>query len=232
MIKTKKNARHKISAIIFDMDGLLIDSEPLWHTAEIETAKLVGINLTRESCLETTGLRVDEVVGHWFRKQPWENISKKEISDEIVKKVISLITEKGREKEGARQALEFAKKKNLKIALASSSSMAIINAVIKKLSFENFFDETYSAEFEKYGKPHPGVYLTAMKRLNELPENCLAVEDSLNGLLSAKAAKIKCVCVPDQSIAPNPKLFNADFILPSLLDFNEEFWNNCASINS
>jgi len=77
--------KNMIKGVIFDMDGLLIDSEPLWQEAEIETFTRVGVPLTREMTRETMGLRVDEVVEHWFSRYPWEEPSKKEIESKVVK---------------------------------------------------------------------------------------------------------------------------------------------------
>jgi len=83
-----------IEAVIFDMDGLLIDSEPLWQEAQFDAFKKVGIKLNKELCLQTMGWRVDKVVEHWHNKYPWENYTKKEIEDGISKNVVSLIRKK------------------------------------------------------------------------------------------------------------------------------------------
>jgi sugar-phosphatase len=217
-----------IKAVIFDMDGLLINSEPLWWEAEIETAKMVGLNLDKTQVLETTGLRVDKIVDHWFHKKPWTKPPRKEVEDALVADLISRVKARGAEMPGARQVLEMVKKKNVKMALASSSLMTIIDAATKKLGIRKYFDELYSAEFEEHGKPHPGVYMTVAKMLDVAPEQCLALEDSFNGVLAAKAARMKCVCVPEKDHLKNPKLAIADFVLPSLLDFKEESWEKLA----
>lgn len=213
-----------IKAVIFNMDGLLIDSEPLWHEAETETAKTVGLNLTKAECLETTGLKVDKIVDHWFNKKPWAKSSKKEVEDVLVRNLISRVQKEGVEKPGARKILEMMKRKNVKLALASSSLMSIIDAVMEKLGLRKYFDVVYSAEFEEHGKPHPGVYITTAKMLDVAPEFCLAFEDSFNGILSAKSARMKCICIPDESIAGDPKLAIADLVLSSLSDFMEKDW--------
>lgn len=210
------------------MDGLLIDSEPLWWEAEIEVARTVGVNLTKEQTLETTGLKVNKIVDHWFNIKPWTTPSKKEVEDTLVKNLIARVKEKGKEKAGATQILELMKRKNVKMALASSSLMSIINAAVEKLGIREYFDAIYSAEFEEHGKPHPGAYLTTAKILDVAPEQCLAFDDSFNGLLSAKSARMKCVCVPDEMFSDHPKLAIADLILPSLLDFGEKEWEKLA----
>jgi sugar-phosphatase len=215
-----------IEAVIFDMDGLLIDSEPLWQEAEIFSFQRVGIELDNKMCLETMGLRVDQVVDYWNYKFPGKVKDKDSLVKDIMGGVISLVIEKGKPREGVNEILEFMKGQNVKMAIASSSQLILIKTVVKKFGIDKYFDEFYSAEMEEYGKPHPGVYITTAKVLDVVPERCLALEDSFNGLLSAKAARMKCICVPDESIKQSPKLVIADLVLNSLADFNEEYWNN------
>ena len=73
------------------MDGLIINSEPLWKTAEIESFKEIGVDFTMEMCAQTTGMRIDEVVNFWWNKLKWENFTQKDIVNSIEKKIINLI---------------------------------------------------------------------------------------------------------------------------------------------
>ncbi len=216
-----------IQAIIFDMDGLLIDSEPLWQEAEKNIFSTVWVDLDDEQVAYTTGLRVDEVVGYWFHREPWEESIKTKIqlAEEIVEEVKRLIREKGQAKIWVSQIISFLSQKQLPIAIASSSEYSIIYAVTKKLWIEDHFDLIYSAEEEKYGKPHPWVYISTCEKLWVLPENTITFEDSFNGVLSAKSAKIKCIAVPEEVNTRNPKFVIADMILHSLEEFWEEQWN-------
>ena len=213
-----------IKGVIFDMDGLLINSEPLWYETKISVFGQVGIHLTVDLCRQTSGLRLDDIVGYWYAKKPWQTPSKDEVGRQLIEKVIELVATKGEKMPGVDYVLDFVKEKGVKIALASSSPMRLIEAAVKGLQLENCFDGVCSAEFEKHGKPHPAVYLKAAKTLKLPPSQCLAFEDSPNGLLSAKSAKMKCVCVPDKSHKDDPRLKIADVILPSLSEFNEELW--------
>ncbi len=219
-----------IEAVIFDLDGLLIDSEPLWQEAEILVFAQVNILLTIELCLKTKGLRVDEVVDYWYQQYPWNNLSKSEVEELIVSKVIELIHLKGKALPGVDNALCLVKSKNVKIALASSSSTRIIQAALQRLNLADVFTQIYSAESEILGKPHPGVYLTTANKLNVLPQSCLALEDSLNGVLAAKAAQMKCIAIPEVAQQNNLKFAIADRILPSLEAFDEIVWNNLAGV--
>lgn len=225
------------------MDGLLIDSEPLWQEAEILIFQRVNIMLTRELCLQTKGLRIDEVVNYWYQKYPWTNLTKKEVEELIIAKVIELIHLKGKPLAGVDKAISFVRQKQVKlaralyreetslpslvkIALASSSATIIIQAALQKLNLTDVFTQIYSAETELFGKPHPGVYLTTANKLNVLPQECLALEDSLNGVLAAKAAQMKCIAIPEPLQYDNPKFAIADITLKSLEQLNDEVWNS------
>jgi mannitol-1-/sugar-/sorbitol-6-/2-deoxyglucose-6-phosphatase len=213
-----------IKAVIFDMDGLLIDSEPLWQEAEILIFKQVSIALTPELCLQTKGLRIDEVVNYWYQRYPWTNLSLLEVENLIVAKVIELIHLKSEPLPGVKETIAFVQQKQVKIALASSSATIIIQAALQTLNLTDTFTQIYSAESELLGKPHPGVYLTTASKLNVFPQECLALEDSLNGVLAAKAAQMKCIAVPDPSEYHNPQFAIADVTLKSLAEFNEDIW--------
>ena len=205
------------------MDGLLIDSEPLWEEAEIKTFREVGVPLTKEKTKETMGLRVDEVVEHWFSRYPWKSPSKKEVEAKVVKRVIELIQKRGEAQKGVERIMRLFANKKISMAIASSSQTEIINAVLDKLSIQKYFKVVHSAKHEPYGKPHPGVYLTTAKKLHVEPEFCLAFEDSPNGVLSAKAAKMKCIAVPDSAMKNNKIFSIADMALDSLQDFRLEY---------
>lgn len=215
-----------IEAVIFDLDGLLIDSEPLWQEAEILVFKQVNILLTSELCLQTKGLRIDEVVDYWYQRYPWTNFTKLEVEELIVNKVIELILSKGQPLPGVERAIAFVQSKDVKIALASSSAMRIIQAALQRLNLTEVFKEIYSAESEVLGKPHPGVYLTTAKKLDVTPQSCLALEDSLNGVLAAKAAQMKCIAIPEAIQLSNPKFAIADAALRSLKELSNVVWNN------
>lgn len=213
-----------VKAVIYDMDGLIIDSEPLWQEAEISVFKSIKINLAREDCMKVMGMRTDEVVDYWFRRFPWEGPSKAEITSEIIRQLIRLIKEKGELMEGVKESLAFARSKDVKIALASSSPYEIINTVLEKFGLREEFEEIYSAQEEEYGKPHPAVYISAAKRLNVAPAECLAIEDSFNGVLAAKAAKMKCIAIPYEGVRHDRRFIIADVALDSLMQIDSDVW--------
>lgn len=213
-----------IEAVIFDMDGVLIDSEPFWQESEVDAFARVGLGLTREMCVQTMGLRVDEVVDYWRRRHAWEGVPSAELEDAIIGGVEERILSKGEAKEGVALALDFFRSRGVKVALASSSAYRLIRAVTERFRLTDKFDCVYSAEEEEYGKPHPGVYLTTARRLDVSPSSCLAVEDSFNGVLAAKAARMKCIAIPEEGARRDPRFSIADVMLGSLGEIDEETW--------
>jgi mannitol-1-/sugar-/sorbitol-6-/2-deoxyglucose-6-phosphatase len=213
-----------IKAVIYDMDGILIDSEPLWRRAEIGVFRQVDVHLSEDMCRQTTGLRMDEVVEYWYRRFPWRGASKKQIEERIYTEVIRLVKEEGVTKEGVYASLVFMRGQQVKVALASTSDMALIHAVLEKLCLKDFFDVIHSAEFEVYGKPHPAVYLSTASLLGVEASACLAIEDSINGMIAAKAAQMKLIAIPDPLLAGDKRLGIADVVLSSLLAIDQELW--------
>jgi len=215
-----------IKAVIFDMDGLLLDSEPFWKEAEIMVFNEIGVPLTSEMCDTTVGIRVEEVTAHWYKIYGWDESKQgntiNEVSGRVINEVIKLINKKAVPFDGADYIIDFFKTKNIKTAVASSSSMKIINAVTGKFGIKDKFDIIHSAEQEEFGKLNPAVYLSTAKLLGELPEKCLAFEDSYNGLVSAKNAGMKTVVIPENRFYTDPRFGIADLKLSSLLDFTEE----------
>jgi len=215
-----------IKAVIFDMDGLLIDSEPFWRKADIDIFGTMGITLTEEDCATTAGMRVDEVVRHWAIKNPDVKISEKKIEKEIIEYVGNLIDKKGVAMNGATSVISFFKNKNIQLALASASSSYLINKVLVRLKLASEFSVIKSAEFMAYGKPHPEIFLETAKELNIRPEACLVFEDSVFGVIAAKAAKMQVVAVPDKENFNKNGYSIADLKLKSLDDFSNKTWND------
>ena len=124
--------------------------------------------------------------------------------------------------EGVNYIFEFFKQRHFHIGLASSSPKALINVVIEKLQIGDFIEANTSAEFLKYGKPHPQVYLDCAALLNVQPTQCVCFEDSFNGLIAAKAARMKCVAIPDKHFAGQLRWNAADLTLSALTQFDEK----------
>jgi sugar-phosphatase len=209
-----------MNAAIFDMDGLLIDSEPLWQEAEITVFRSVGVMLTRELCRETMGLRLDEVVSYWYGRFPWRGASLKAVEEKILAVVGRLVIERGKPMPGVREVVDVLRAANYELAVASSSPMSLIEASLKKFGFTEYFSVLHSADAEEEGKPHPGVYISTISRLGASPGDCVAFEDSVVGVHAAKAAGTRVIAVPDAANARDPGFAKADVVLSSLTDFS------------
>lgn len=209
----------KLAAVLFDMDGVLIDSEPFWRQAEMEVFASVGLYLSEDDCRQTTGLRIDEVVALRHGEHGWAAPSCQEVAEAIVARVIQLVKSQGTPLTGVGAALEAARASGLPMAIASSSSYALIDATLEALNLGDYFPVRHSAQDEPLGKPHPGVYLRAAEKLGVAACRCLAVEDSLNGLVAAKSARMRAVVVPDRCQPRDPRFCLADAQLETLLEF-------------
>ncbi len=201
----------KFEAVIFDMDGVLIDSEPIWKVAMEQAFHSVGCKLTREDFQKTVGLRIDEVISYWYKIAPWEIETEKEVEQLIIQKMVALLSESAKPLIGVVETLKYLKEKGIKIGLATSSYRILVDTIINTCSLKDYFDVLHTAEEEEYGKPHPAVYLSAAKMLEVNPLQCLVIEDSINGVISGKAARMEVVCIPEKTHHPNPKLMLADY---------------------
>ena len=209
-------------AVIFDMDGLLIDSEPLWRRAEREVFAGVGLDLSDADCEQTTGLRTDDLVGFWFDRRPWSGPSQEHVGAAINARAVELISELGTPMPGAVAAVERARSAGLAVGLASSSFHELIDAVIRKLGLDGVFMVTASAVDEEAGKPDPAVYLTAARRLGLPARHCVAVEDSAVGVRSAVAAGMRVIAVPTPRHFELPAFDRTDLKLHSLEEFTAD----------
>lgn len=214
-----------LAAALFDLDGLLVDSEPLWQEAEISVFGSLGFPMTNAMCGQTTGLRIDEAVEYWHARFGWQGKSNADVVAAILDTLEVLIDEKARPMAGVEEAIQFFTRKNLRIGLASSSPTRILQRTLRHLGLTDAFAVVQSAESLPYGKPHPAVYLEAAAAIGAKPVHCVAIEDSFNGLLAAKSARMKTVAVPEPAHFTQTKYDIADVKLPSLLMLAEEHWH-------
>jgi beta-phosphoglucomutase-like phosphatase (HAD superfamily) len=213
-----------LRAAIFDLDGLLVHSEPLWREAERRIFSALGLVLSEEDLAQTTGIRLDEVVRIRYREQPWSGPGLAEVAESILEELESLVRARGQAMPGAEQAVHFFVERNIPLGLASSSPLRIIKAQLEHISLLEAFDCIHSAEREVLGKPYPGVYLRTAESLQVPARECLAFEDSLPGLIAAKAASMKAVAVPEPHFATHPGMGIADRQLRSLEEWDAALW--------
>ena len=204
-----------LRATLFDMDGLLFDTEVLWLEAEVEVFGRLGVPIDEAKDRMTKGVYIDKVVADWRALFPWEGPSNDEVVAMLIERVTELVTQKGRIMPGAVRALDMASERG-PIALASSTPLVLIHRILNHFNLASRFATIHSAEFEPYAKPHPGVFLTAAASLNVAPEHCLVLEDSAFGVLAAKSALMTVVAVPTPLDSVLPTFALADLVLASL----------------
>ena len=209
-----------ITTVIFDMDGLLLDTEPLWGVSMLRVAEKHGIPITAERFKETTGLRIYEVTDHWAIHYPWEGNTPKQIADEILDDIIASSKKAATVLKGVEKTLQLLKANNYKIGLASSSPKHMIDELVNHFGLTKYFDVITSADVVEMGKPHPGVFLHCAAELGSKMVDCLVLEDSVNGMIAGKAARMKVVVVPDELHYADPRFSLADLKLHSLEEFD------------
>lgn len=213
------------------MDGLLIDSEPLWRKAHVDAVREQGsdIVITKDDVRAMTGRRTSEVVEHWREKYGLHHIAGEELAASVVAKVIDSIKLSGQAFVGVPEIMEMFKEHNIPITLASSSSPDVIEAVINKLGINQYIKLAYSAIHEEFGKPHPAVFLTTAQKMGVKPADCIVFEDSINGVKAAVAADMKCVAIPERPYDPED-FRQASVLVDSLQQVDwlliESLWRN------
>ncbi|MGL4035464.1 hexitol phosphatase HxpB [Kosakonia cowanii] len=211
------SAPRQTVAAIFDMDGLLIDSEPLWDRAELEVISSLGVDITRRGELpDTLGLRIDMVVDLWYAQQPWSGPSRQEVTARIIERAIALVEAERPLLPGVREALALCKANGLRVGLASASPLHMLEKVLAMFVLRDSFDALASAESLPYSKPHPQVYLDCAAKLGVDPLACVALEDSVNGMIASKAARMRSIVVPDEEHRADPRYVLANVKLDSL----------------
>ncbi len=212
-----------VTSVVLDMDGLLIDTEPVWRDAEAAVFAVLGVELTEAELIETTGLTIGEVVAAWRPRicdGQVPRLTDAGIADQITDRVVAHVRAAGHAMPGVPAAVRLFERLGLRLAIASSSPLRLIDAVCDRLGLQAI-SVRCSALGEARGKPAPDVYLTAARRLGAAPGGCLAIEDSPHGIAAAKAAGMRCLAVPDPLLATDPRYRDADMILPTLTLLDE-----------
>lgn len=205
-----------IKAVIFDMDGVIINSEPLWQIAEKNIFSKLGIPVSEKEIKESSALTVIELCEMFYKKYPWGDKDFKKIEELIVNEVIQLIKTNHTEIPGVKNILKFFRKRDYKIALASNSSHNLIEVVLKKVGVKEYFDFIVSASDLSRGKPDPEIYTFTAKSLGISPERCLVVEDSIVGVVAAKNAGMTVIAIPSNEDFDSKDFDLADLKIPSL----------------
>ena len=187
------------------MDGLLIDSEPLWLQAELDVFGALGLDLSDRHKLPDTRAAHRSGGENVVPAMPWQGVSLDEVSARIIERAIELVHKTRPLLPGVRQALELCREQGLNIGLASASPLHMQQQVLKMFDLEAYFDQLVSAEYLPYSKPHPEVYLIAAERLGSDPLRCITLEDSFNGMIATKAARMRSIVIPAAEYRHDPR---------------------------
>ena len=208
-----------IEAVVFDLDGVIVQSEELWDAARRELAAEHGIDWPEGATDAMMGMSSKE----WSR-YVHDEVGVPDPPEEINRKVLAWVEKRYREKlpwiPGAREAVKRIGAE-FPLGLATSSNREIIDIVVEVGGFEDLLKVTVSSEEVERGKPAPDVYLETTRRMGVDPQRTAAVEDSTNGLLAAKAAGMRVIAIPNDAHPPAEEgLAAADVVLSSIEDLN------------
>ena len=187
------------SAIIFDMDGLLVDSEPVWHEVEVDLIESFGYVYSDEVRSMGIGMRVDEFAAILQQHYPKLGDSAAAIESAITERCWRCRPSESRRARAPMKSYATPPQRNIPRAIASSSSQIVIEHFVRLMGWAELIPKRYSAQFMARGKPAPDIYLHAAEQLGLPPQSCLALEDSRAGTLAALAAGMTCFTVPDLS---------------------------------
>ncbi len=186
-----------MKAVVFDMDGVLFDTESVCMKAWDYAGEVMGVGKAGYMVLKTLGMNADKAVeiiktefGAGFDAVKFKQIGKNYSYDYFNTYGVP-------EKPGLYEILDYLKNKGYKIALASSTSSQSVHHHLKEKDIEKYFDAVICGDMVEKSKPEPDIYLKACAQLNENPDNCIAIEDSKNGILSAHRAGLQVIMVPD-----------------------------------
>lgn len=217
-------------AAIFDLDGLLIDSEPFWQRAEKAVFGSLGVPVTSEESAYTSRLSTAAVARYWFNKSPWKERTLEEAEQDVIDHVRQLVRQEAMPMPGVRKVLEICRNRGLKIGLATNSPPELIPEILRKIGIEHYFDATASSVHEPAAKPEPYVYLTVAGKLNTPPHRCIAFEDSVSGMRAAIKAGMTTIVIPDATSYSRSEFETADIRLRSLQEFSAEHFHKIQSL--
>jgi len=212
----------QVKAVIFDMDGVLIDSEKFWKQAESEVFSSLGVKVLDEFTALTKSMTTKEVTRFWYKRFPWSGLTLQAVEEQVVRRVMELIKTENCEMKGIKTFIESLHGSGFKIGLATNSPSIIIPVVLNKLGIAHYFSAVTSADEVPRGKPDPAVYELTANKLQVDPTLCIAIEDSPSGILAAKSAGMKAAAY----IVKNTFVYEADLIMNAFNNQNRSQLTN------
>ncbi len=208
-----------IKAVIFDMDGVIVDSEQIWDDAEKQVFSSYGIDITEADQLKTRNMNMQQVSKYWS-SQAQTPFSMEVSEQRVIKQVCQMIEQTPVAMQGALNLLEQIHKMNIPIGLATNAPKPVCHTVLQCLQIETYFSSVQTADDVINTKPHPEIYLKSADKLKVDPQHCLVFEDSPTGVKAAHAAGMKVIYVNPRRIAEASIISNIHFAIRSLEQFS------------
>lgn len=206
-------------AVIFDMDGVIINSEEIWDIANKEFFKEHGGEFTEEMRVTIMGTRVDFWTQYFINLLNLEaEWTRDKVAQRLFNRIHGLYETDVKLMPGYTELMNKIKTTDIKRGLATGSGPNFISLVLNRFNLHDDFEVTVSVNEVEEGKPSPAVYLKTAELLGVDPTLCVGIEDSPNGTLSVKAAHMKCIAVPDPFLTKHPAFAQADIVRQSLTE--------------
>ena len=207
-----------IKAVIFDMDGTLIDSQPIWYQVSTDFFQKNGFPVTMDDMIKLTGSPVAKLVDYVLQAYGQKDKERAQLITGLMDYAVSEILAAKPLLPNVKDVLAQLKQQGIKIAVASASPRNMLQGIVDSCGIAEYFDYLVSAEELDYNKPHPAVYLHAAQQLGVSVAECFAVEDSVLGMISGKAASMKTVVIPAQAEWDDSRWALADFKLANIAE--------------
>jgi len=210
-----------IQAFIFDMDGVIIDSEPLHFEVDMETMRYLGTEITKEELERFVGMTNPEMWAVLREERSLPQTVEEIIEYQLAAKIKALRERSYAPIDGIAELLDGLKRRGIPVGIASSSPRSFIEEVVAKFGIAPHFACVVSGEEVDRGKPAPDVYLEAARQLGADPRQCVVLEDSRNGIAAAKAAGMTCIGYVNEN-SGNQDLSAADRVVRSISEISAE----------
>ncbi|MCC7552732.1 HAD family phosphatase [Candidatus Micrarchaeota archaeon] len=207
-----------MKAIIFDMDGVIVDSEPIWKIINFRVYKEFDIPMDDKLYSIIIGKTEDEVFKPFLEKKGHKGKELEDLNQKAIQRRRKLFIETAKDKlelfPKAKEKIIELNKKGYKLAIATSSFKQLMDLVVNKFHIRKYFEVLYSGEDVVNGKPNPEIYLKTMKKLGVKAHETVIIEDSIQGLKAAKDSGAYCIAV--ETTNPKDKLSSADKIIKDI----------------
>lgn len=207
-----------MKAVIFDMDGVLIDSEPIWKIVNFQVYGEFDIFMNDEIYQTVIGKTEDEVFKPFLKEKGYSGKELEDLNKKAIQKRRELFIKNAASKiklfPKAREKIIKLNKNGYKLAIATSSFKELLDLIVDKFKIRKYFDVLYSAEDVVNGKPNPEIYIKTMNKLGVTPKETVIIEDSISGLKAAKSSGAFCIAV--ETTNPKEKLLSVDKIIKDI----------------